>query len=244
MDERIRQEREHFNAIAKSYEILYGFHRPAALKKVRALATRFAQVLEGAPCGVIVEIGGGSGFFTRHLAPRLSNRSLIMVDIARTMILSARSMLDKNDHCLFTEGDCMRLPFADASIAAITGHGVLHHLDQNRIISEISRVLKPGGRIAFYEPNSFNPYIYLLKTIPALRPPGDTAAEQALNPCIMRKLLCQNNFKHVSLEPVELMMNTTPARLIPLISRASSVLEYIPLARWLGGSLRITAERV
>jgi SAM-dependent methyltransferase len=49
--------------------------------------------------------------------------------------------------------DASRLPFADGSYDAVTGHSVLYLLpDRDEALREIRRVLRPRGRIAFLEP--------------------------------------------------------------------------------------------
>ena len=41
----------------------------------------------------------------------------------------------------------------------VYGTGILHHLQINQCLNEISRVLKPGGRLLFIEPLGTNPFI-------------------------------------------------------------------------------------
>ena len=54
-------------------------------------------------------------------------------------------------------GDCRRLKFPDSSIDGVIIQGGLHHLqalpdDLARVLHEVARVLKPGGRVAIVEP--------------------------------------------------------------------------------------------
>ena len=48
----------------------------------------------------------------------------------------------------FVQSDGERLPFADRTFDAVWGHAILHHLELNAALSELHRVLKPGGRLA------------------------------------------------------------------------------------------------
>src|SRR6476469_3811293 len=53
-------------------------------------------------------------------------------------------------------GDALRLPFPDASFDRIIASEVLEHLwDDTRAISELVRVLRPGGRLAVTVPSRF-----------------------------------------------------------------------------------------
>ena len=53
--------------------------------------------------------------------------------------------------------DAHNLEFEDESFDFVYGCAILHHLDYNRALDEICRVLKPGGRILFAEPLGINP---------------------------------------------------------------------------------------
>jgi SAM-dependent methyltransferase len=53
--------------------------------------------------------------------------------------------------------DANNLEFGDGSFDIVYGTGILHHLDYERALSEVARVLKPGGVILFSEPLDINP---------------------------------------------------------------------------------------
>lgn len=64
------------------------------------------------------------------------------------------------------EIDATRLPFADNSIDCVYSFGVLHHIPEiDRVVSEIHRVLKPGGRLMialYYKWSAFHLFWKLL----------------------------------------------------------------------------------
>ncbi len=239
------REKEHFNAIAFEYENNYHLNDPAAKRKILRLCEEYSECLNLSPEGPLLEIGAGTGFLTRHLYNLIKNRDYIASDISPEMLKIAKSTLSgKNNSVQWKVEDCLSYSFSNSSISAITGHGILHHLDLEVAIKEISRILKPQGRIAFYEPNILNPYVFLIKKIPFLRPAGDTEDETAINPFKLNKLLKKYNFRKISIVPCEFTLNNTPDKLIVLFENFSRFLEKIPVVKYLGGSFRIKAEKI
>jgi SAM-dependent methyltransferase len=51
------------------------------------------------------------------------------------------------------------MDFADSTFDLVYGSGILHHLDFNVAMSELRRVMKPGGVALFTEPLGHNPLI-------------------------------------------------------------------------------------
>lgn len=99
-------------------------------------------ILEYAPLGRVVDIGGGSGVHAKTLRAHGYDMELIdpvrrHVDAARTAGLAAHL------------GDARDLPFASATFDAALLLGPLYHLsasaDRRLALVEAARVLKPGG---------------------------------------------------------------------------------------------------
>jgi SAM-dependent methyltransferase len=57
----------------------------------------------------------------------------------------------------FRIADPYATPFADDSFDIVIGASILHHLELDRALGEIRRVLRPGGRAVFVEPLAHNP---------------------------------------------------------------------------------------
>jgi len=245
MNELSSREKEHFNAIAFEYENHYHLNDLAAKRKILRLCEEYSAYLNLSPEGPLLEIGAGTGFLTRHLNSLIKDKEYIASDISPEMLKIAKATLSKgNDSVQWKIENCLSYSFSDSSISAVIGHGILHHLDLEIAIKEISRILKSKGRIAFYEPNILNPYVFLIKKIPFLRPAGDTENETAINPFQLSNLLKKYNFRNISIVPCEFTLNNTPDKLIVLSENLSRFLEKVPVIRYLGGSLRIKAEKI
>jgi demethylmenaquinone methyltransferase/2-methoxy-6-polyprenyl-1,4-benzoquinol methylase len=90
----------------------------------------------------------------------------------------------------FRQGDGMALPLADASFDAVTiSFGLRNMADRHRSLSEMRRVLRPGGRVFVLEFSQpwrwFRPlyYFYLRRLLPRIAGlvTGDRAAYDYLN---------------------------------------------------------------
>jgi ubiquinone/menaquinone biosynthesis C-methylase UbiE len=69
------------------------------------------------------------------------------VDFSSEMVRLAR---ERNPHLEFYEGDAHALDFPDASFDVVMmNFGLLHMADPQKVIEEIARVLRPGGRFGF-----------------------------------------------------------------------------------------------
>ena len=65
--------------------------------------------------------------------------------------------------------DAMRLPFLDGSLDVVHAEHVLEHIaDPARLMTEVSRVLKPGGCFIFVTPNAWS-YVALAARLVPLR---------------------------------------------------------------------------
>jgi SAM-dependent methyltransferase len=112
-------------------------HRDAWEKKgtIRLLYKDFhRRLLESCPEGRVLDIGGG----TAHIKE-------IRPDVVSTDILPFPG--------IDVVADAHRLPFPDGTFSGVVMLDVLHHLERPiEFLTEISRVLKVGGRIAMIEP--------------------------------------------------------------------------------------------
>lgn len=86
--------------------------------------------------------------------------------------------------------DAHRLEFEANSFDVVFGGGILHHLDFAVALTEIKRVLAPGGIMVFSEPLDMNPVSRLVRK---LTPDARTADERPLR--MAELALCRSMFK-------------------------------------------------
>jgi len=101
----------------------------------------------------VLDVGCGTGVVTRDLAARVGPRGrVVAVDPSRTFLREARRRARAAElagRCAFRVADGTRLPFGaggfDATLAVTV---FLHVPDSDRILAEMLRVTRPGGRVA------------------------------------------------------------------------------------------------
>ncbi|MGH9587496.1 MAG: class I SAM-dependent methyltransferase [Acidobacteriaceae bacterium] len=104
--------------------------------------------------GTALEIGCGRGAGLELILQQFHAAHVTGIDFDSRQIERARNRLQGKYDGAFTltEADAERLPFADESFDAVFDFGALHHVPRwQQAISEIRRVLNPGGTFFFEE---------------------------------------------------------------------------------------------
>ncbi len=109
------------------------------------------QLMQRLPEGFVpsrwLDLGCGTGHFTRALAARFDAGQGLALDIAEGMLNHARP-LGGADY--FVAGDAERLPLRDSTCDLVySSLAVQWCADFGAVLAEASRVLKPGGIFAF-----------------------------------------------------------------------------------------------
>jgi SAM-dependent methyltransferase len=112
-----------------------------------------AELLAGA-AGATLEIGAGSGANLPHYSERVTE--LVVSEPSPHMLEHLRRALDDDPPPVgsyrLVQAGAQELPFADASFDTVVCTFVLCSVpDPRRALSEVARVLAPGGRMLFLE---------------------------------------------------------------------------------------------
>jgi ubiquinone/menaquinone biosynthesis C-methylase UbiE len=186
----------------------------------------------------VLEVGCGMGFYTEIFAG--SGAQIHGIDLSPGFIKKAVQRLGNSAD--LKSCDIEDLPYPDNYFDAIAGIRVLHHLDMERAFKEISRTLKPGGIIAFCEPNMLNPQLMIQKNIPWIKKlMGDTPDETAFFKQHLKRFLQHQGFQDISIEPFDFLHPWVPAPLTDAVDKLGRRLEQTPIIREIAGSLKIRA---
>ena len=97
----------------------------------------------------VLDVGCGGGYISEYLAKL--NAVVSATDILKESLNAAREHAEQNDLQIdYNLCTTERLPYGDNTMDSVTCCDVLEHVtDKQRILSEIYRVLKPGGWFFF-----------------------------------------------------------------------------------------------
>jgi arsenite methyltransferase len=103
----------------------------------------------------ILEIGCGSGLFVRSLAEGVgSTGKACGVDLSEEQVSAARVNCAGLSNVELRVGNALALPFAACAFDAVTTIHALEYIDDvPRALTEMHRVLKPGGRLVNFATN-------------------------------------------------------------------------------------------
>src|SRR3954471_19337385 len=103
------------------------------------------------PFGDALEIGAGTGYFSLNLLQAGAIERATATDISPGMLAKLEANAERLGLTVkAAAAEAETLPFPDESFDLVFGHAVLHHIpDLGQAFSEFSRVLRPGGTLAF-----------------------------------------------------------------------------------------------
>lgn len=171
---------EHGDILERSFELKAMFPHVLTSPSIRRLEKDRLEAVEGIAGKRVLDYGCGKGDFAMRLLER--NAVVYGIDISENYVEHANAQAR---HYGFSEArynfhvmDAHSLNFDDNFFDLVIGNGILHHLDLDLAISEVNRVLRPGGKAVFQEPLAGNP---LLKLFRYLTPKARTVDERPLS---------------------------------------------------------------
>ncbi len=240
MDKRLANELEHGKKISENAEDVWGWGSPAGQIRADRRANFFIETGKIKSTDEVLEIGCGTALFTEKVYNK-TKAKITATDLSPELLEQGKIKLP---NVTFKLEDAMHLSFADASFDVVFGSSIIHHLDFVKSLNEIKRVLRPGGRMVFAEPNMINPQILIQKNIPFIKKwLGDSPDESAIVRFSFKKLMEENGFKNVNIFPYDFLHPATPKPLIGFVKAVGELVEKTPLLKEIAGSVIIFGEK-
>jgi demethylmenaquinone methyltransferase/2-methoxy-6-polyprenyl-1,4-benzoquinol methylase len=184
-EEKAKRVEQVFDRVADRYDLMndlmsFGLHR-----LWKAFTVSLARIHPGER---VLDVASGSGDLARAMAAR--GAEVCMSDINGPMLARGRDrMADAGRLAAAVRCDAERLPFRSGSFDCVTvGFGLRNMTHKDAALAEMSRVLRPGGRLLVLEFSRVwqplrKPYdLYSFRVLPWLgeRVAGDAAAYRYL----------------------------------------------------------------
>ncbi|MBM0232580.1 class I SAM-dependent methyltransferase [Micromonospora sp. STR1_7] len=133
---------------AETYDRLSG-------RMLAGLYDRVARDVCAVASGPVLDVGTGPARLLRTVASRRPDLHLTGVDVSPQMVAVARQRVTEaglTDRVTVDVADATALPYPDGSFAVVVSTLSLHHWPVPvAAVSELLRVLRPGGRLLIYD---------------------------------------------------------------------------------------------
>lgn len=238
-------ERDYFDALAEQQQdSWWGSHTRAGLRRLERRACVVRETLAALDAPRVLEIGCGTGAFTEALLRTVPGLRLWGCDISAKSLAIARRRCAAFDGVTFEMVDLLSgLPQA-APFDVVLGNSVVHHLHLPAFLPRLVALVRPGGRLLFFEPNMLNPHIAVEKNVRFIgRLLQNTPNETAFFRRGLSRSLAAAGLVDVSVTPFDFLHPLTPGPMVGMVEHVGRVLERTPMVREIAGSLIIRATR-
>ena len=147
--------------------------------------------------GWILDVGAGTCGEDEYLSTKCFR--IICTDVNEVGLAVSRERAEKygRPFLKYLACDGQNLPLKDGSISAVLFSESLHHLpDASAALSEVARVLEPGGQVCLLEPYSYDPW----RRISEIRDYFRGTIEKSFSITQLRKMLLAEGLEPVHIE--------------------------------------------
>lgn len=117
-----------------------------------ALRDEIVVLAAVSPGEVVVDVGAGTGLLALALAEPAERVWAVDISSGMCDYLTTKAASAGHENVQCVVASAVSLPLADASADVVVSNYCFHHLDdegKRRALAEVSRVLRPGGRLVF-----------------------------------------------------------------------------------------------
>jgi demethylmenaquinone methyltransferase/2-methoxy-6-polyprenyl-1,4-benzoquinol methylase len=150
--EKTRRVGEVFRSVARRYDVMNDLMSLGSHRLMKRITVEMSGVRQG---DCVLDLAGGTGDLAALYAPIVgASGQVVLADINLDMMRVGRDrLLDRGlTQVEFCQCDAAALPFADDYFHCVTiGFGLRNVTHKERALTEMHRVLRPGGRLLVLE---------------------------------------------------------------------------------------------
>ena len=182
-----------YDAVAGTYDQRWSIYVQPTLNYVN-------ERLKLPHTGRLLDVSCGTGALLSRIRDRAPGLDLVGVDISSEMLQQARKKIGPDERVTLRKGNVEQLPFDDGVFDVVVSTSAFHYYRQpEQALSELRRVLRPGGQLAMMDWNA-NHWLWRILD-PFLRR-FDAAYRGCYAPEALHDLLHAADFEEVTVDPV------------------------------------------
>ena len=202
----------------------------------RAQAVRHAMHVTAGDA--VLEIGAGSGLWTRELAATLPDSVITTAVFNERLAGPCRSSGASDVRLVSSPSD-----LAPGSFDYVIGTAILSHDRYQEHLDWVRTLLRPGGQLLFFEANYWNPQVFAkAQSVRVARWSRNAECQIALRKAAVGRALRRQGFTEAIVVPYDILHARTPSRLVPTVQSSAFVAEHLPGVRELCGQLFISGR--
>ncbi|NPA53909.1 MAG: class I SAM-dependent methyltransferase [Aquificae bacterium] len=110
------------------------------------------ELINNIPSGEwILDIGTGTGEIIKKINNIYPESKVIGLDLSMNMLKKAKEKTKESPNNVFIRASAVDLPFKDQTIDVVLSSLTFRHLDTEKAVKEINRVLKKGGYVGILD---------------------------------------------------------------------------------------------
>jgi len=174
-------------------------------------ASYLVQSAKAQPGEHVLDVACGTGIVARHLAPRVGPQGRVVgLDLNPAMLSVGRAASEREGFAIeWHTGPAEKLPFPDGSFdLVLCQFGLMFFADRHQALTEMHRVLRPGGRItvSVWQGLDRHPFYQTLHEV-SRRHLGKSSVQAVFSmgdADELRHLLTEAGFQEAVIEPASL----------------------------------------
>lgn len=192
----------------------------------------------------VLEIGCGMGIMANMIANKTTAK-VMGVDLCEPFIEVAKKKFNI-PRLSFEIMDFNKAEgFINRKFDYVIGNGILHHLyyHLDSALVNIRKLLGPGGKMIFLEPNIYNPYVSLIfKNSYFRRKAALEPTEMAFSKRFIVERLQVAGYKNIKVEYKDFLLPGIPKIFVKPSIVVGDIAEKVPLIKKISQSIFISAE--
>jgi ubiquinone/menaquinone biosynthesis C-methylase UbiE len=237
-------EREHFDELYKQYDENYNYNDPFTQYKAERRIATIVQYISTINTKSIIEIGCGTGEYTRLLAKNFPQSQIYAFDISPNMIKTARKKCEMYSNASFFVASVYSLPY-QYCFDLTCGFYIMHHLNLSQAFRSIDKTVSNNGYISFFEPNLLNPIVFIIKNSRWIKQRvGDTPTEYAINPLVIDNIFIGYRKLHLETNEFTPLISNFSLNLMLSIDKVTQFFGRLPMINLLGGTVEFIYQKI